>query len=188
MYWQVYLHKTVLSAEKMLVKIIQRVRDIYKIDDAALKTNSPIDYFIQTSVTVMDNYSLDQFCQMDDDDVMFAIKRWSRHPDKVLSILCNGILNRKLLKCTLQSSPVSTEIIHEICADTSRRLNISAEEASYLVFTGEAVNTTYRMGDERINILFKDGSVRDISKVDNPLIHQALSTPVKKFYICQLKL
>ncbi|MGN6618983.1 MAG: HD domain-containing protein [Ilyomonas sp.] len=187
MYWQVYLHKTVLAAEKMLVKIIERVRAIYSEEDALLRTNSPVDYFISTRFNKMDHLSLEIFCSMDDYDVMFAIKRWSNHPDTVLSLLCKGILNRRLLKCTLQSSPVSTEIIDALCEQTSKSLNLSSNEASYLVFTGEAVNTTYKMGDERINILFKDGSVRDISKVDNPLIHQTLSTPVKKFYICQLK-
>ncbi len=187
MYWQVYLHKTVLAAEKMLVKIIERVRAIYSEEDALLRTNSPVDYFISTRINKMDHLSLEIFCSMDDYDVMFAIKRWSNHPDTVLSLLCKGILNRRLLKCTLQSSPVSTEIIDALCEQTSKSLNLSSNEASYLVFTGEAVNTTYKMGDERINILFKDGSVRDISKVDNPLIHQTLSTPVKKFYICQLK-
>jgi len=96
-------------------------------------------------------------------------------------------LNRNLLKCRLQTTPFDEEIIQNKRRALAKQLNISIDETAYFVFTGEAVNTTYTLGDEHINILFKDGTVRDILKVDNPLIHQTLSMPVKKFYICELK-
>ncbi len=131
-------------------------------------------------------FCLDQFCRLDDNDVMSAIKKWSHHPDIVLSELCNGLLNRQLLKCRLQAEPIPEENIEKIQKKIAAHLHISFEDAGYLAFTGEAINTTYKLADEHINILFKDGSVKEISKVDNPLIHQTLSTPVKKFYICQL--
>jgi hypothetical protein len=129
---------------------------------------------------------LDEFCQLDDYDVVSSIKAWSSHKDKVLSLLCKSLLNRNLLKCRLQTNPLDEEIIADKRKTSARELNISVNEAAYFVFTGEAVNTTYALGDEHIKILFRDQTVRDISNVDDPLIHQTLSTPVKKFYICEL--
>ncbi|MEX6685887.1 HD domain-containing protein [Danxiaibacter flavus] len=188
MYWQVYLHKAVLAAEKMLVKIIERARAIYSPADILLKTNSPLDYFLSGNGAGMaDKQALELFCSMDDNDLMFAIKLWSKHTDVILSTLCKGILNRRLIKCSIQSEPVNEHVLMEKRAETAKNLNISLEEAAFFVFSGEATNTTYKLADEHINILFKDGAVKDISKVDNPLIHQTLSTQVKKFYICTLK-
>src|SRR5690606_28716675 len=129
----------------------------------------------------------DQFCQLDDTDVVAAIKSWCHHPDKILSLLCNGILNRNLLKVKLQSTPISPEDVNKRKKSIMERLNINGKDASYLVFTGEAVNRTYNPYNEKINILFKDGKVKDISQVDNALIQHSLSGAVKKFYICYLK-
>jgi HD superfamily phosphohydrolase len=186
MYWQVYLHKAVLAAEKMLKKTVQRVKDIWRPDDAALQTDSALDLFLASDGHTPHNF-IDAFCSIDDTDVMFAIKRWSRHPDKVLSILSSGLLNRRLLRCTLQNTPVDSELVADARKTVAKRLRICEEEAAYLVFSGNAENTTYKMGNEHINVLFKNGSVREISQVDNPLIHPTLSMPVKKFYFCQLR-
>ncbi len=115
---------------------------------------------------------------------MSAVKRWMFHSDKVLAILSRGLINRRLLKVKFQATPYDEHYVEELRSDVSRMLSIGAAEARYFVFTGEAVNTTYDPVDEKINILFKNGSVRDISQVDNALIHQTLSSPVKKFYLC----
>ncbi len=186
MYWQVYLHKTVLAAEKMLVKIIERVYKIYDPKDKKLVTNSPLDYFFNLFNKEINGYSLQEFSKMDDTDVMFAIKRWSIHPDRVLSILCNGILKRNLYKCTIQSEPVDTNHIEEKRKEIMKEYGLNENEACYFVFSGTTENTLYQSADEHINILFKDGDIKEITKIDNPLIHQTISAPVKKFYICQL--
>ncbi len=186
MYWQVYLHKAVLAAEKMLKKTVQRVKQIWREDHKMLQTGSPLDLFLAYDGQTPTNF-IDAFCSIDDSDVIFAIKRWSRHPDKVLSILSNGLLNRHLLKCTLQNTPVDSNLVAATRQAVGRRLRICEEEAAYLVFSGNAENTTYKMGNENIDILFKNGSVKEISQVDNPLIHPTLSMPVKKFYFCQLR-
>ncbi len=182
MYWQVYLHKTVLASEKMLVKIIERAREV-----KAASISQVLDIFVHRSYsnTGIDGL-LPQFCQLDDIDVMSAVKHWTNHPDKVLSTLCNNVLNRKLLKCRLQTAPFNDDEVISKKLQTAAHLNISAEEAASFVFTGEAANTTYTHGDEHINILFRDGTVKNISGVDNPLINQTLSMPVKKNYICYL--
>lgn len=186
MYWQVYLHKTVLAAEKMLVKILERVREIYANNDAALATQSELDFFLGEFDGQMDTASLEKFCSLDDHDVMHAIKRWSHHPDKILSLLCSRFLNRRLYKARLQAEPFDMDFIREKEVQAINRFNIDPAHIHYLCFTGEATNTMYQTRDERINILFKDGTVQDISRIENALIHQNLSAAVKKFYICLL--
>lgn len=183
MYWQVYLHKTVLCCEKMLVKIVERAREINA--PAISDSLNLFLHHIYNRETIFD--LLDHFCHLDDYDIVSSIKEWTKAGDPVLSLLCGSLLNRNLLKCRLQVNPFDEDIVAAKREQVARFLGISPDEASYFVFTGEAVNTTYKPGeDENINILFKDGSVRDISNVDNPLIHQTLSMPVKKFYICEL--
>lgn len=186
MYWQVYLHKTVLSAEKMLVKILERARSLYTSTDAAMQTGSALDYFLGTFNGTMDAHALAQFCALDDHDIMHAIKRWSAHPDKVLSLLCSRFLSRQLYKTTIQSEPFLPATIAAKQKESLDAFNVDASEVDFVCFTGEATNTLYQTKDERINILFKDGSIKDISLIDNALIHQNLSAAVKKNYICQL--
>jgi uncharacterized protein len=186
MYWQVYLHKTVLSAEKMLVKILERVREIYSKSDEALKTQSALDFFLGDFEGQMDQSALEKFCSLDDHDVMHAIKRWSLHPDKVLSLLCIRLLNRQLYKSRIQTEDFEPAFLMEKQIASAKQFQINPAEAHYLCFTGEASNTLYQTYDERINILYKDGMVKDISRIDNALIQQNLSAPVKKFYICLL--
>ena len=105
----------------------------------------------------------------------------------MLERLSRGLVDRKVLKIKFQSEPFDPILVITLRSDTAQRMNISEEEAKYFVFTGEAVNTTYNPLDEHIKILFKDGTVSDISKVDNALIHQQVSAPVKKYYLCYLK-
>lgn len=188
MYWQVYLHKTVMAAEKMLVRIIERAQELIAggIDLQAasnnlnffLKEHRPDDNFIR---------HLEKFAQLDDTDVMCTIKNWCGHFDKILSRLCKGLVERKLLKIRFQSEAFNEDMVAELRSQLAQKMNISEQEAGYFVFTGEAVNTTYNPFDEHIKILYKDGTVSDISKVDNALIHQQVSSPVKKYYLCYLR-
>lgn len=180
MYLQVYLHKTVLCAEKMLVNIIRRAREI--------KAQAPSEVLnIFLNETYLDNGingHLSDFCLLDDYDVMAAIKLWTGHPDKILSILCRDIINRKLLKVKYSGQKFSEAEIEEKKELSMNHFKINKEEAGYFVFTGQAVNNTYNKDEEHIRILFKDGSIKDISEVDNALINQTLLGTVKKFYIC----
>lgn len=186
MYWQVYLHKTVLAAEKMLVKILERVREIYTPGDTALVTLSELDFFLGSFNGSMDTEALEKFCSIDDHDVMHAVRRWSNHPDRVLSLLCRRLLNRELYKTRIQAEPFGAAYIDTCREEAGIQFGVPKSATPYLCFTGEASNTLYQTKDERIHILFKDGSIKDISGIDNALIHQNLSTPVKKFYICLL--
>jgi len=185
MYWQVYLHKAVMSAEMLLVKIIRRAKDLIKKDIPAIAATDALNFFLNNAGDPhLIKQHLDKFCNLDDYDVMCTIKNWSTHPDKILSILCRSLVDRRLLKIKLQAEPVDKKAIHDKRCEVAKCLQVTEQEAEYFVFTGEAINTTYDPSDERINILFKDGSVTDISQIDNALIHQQLSGPVKKYYIC----
>ena len=189
MYWQVYLHKTVLCAEKMLVRIFERARELIGLGMEVASCSPVLDFFLQQSDGAAPvDANLDKFCLMDDYDVMGTIKNWMFHSDTVLSMLSRHLIDRRLLKVKLQATAFDEGIVKGMREELSRALGISPEEARYFVFTGAAVNTTYDPGDERINILFRDGSVRDISQVDNALIHQTLASTVKKFYLCHLNI
>lgn len=187
MYWQVYLHKTVLAAEKMLIKIIERAKEIYDENDPQLKTNSSLDFFLQFSPENINTSFLNEFCMIDDTDVIAAIKRWSLHPDTVLSLLCNSVLNRNLFKCKLLNEPINEDFIIKKRKVFSEKYNVSIEESAYFIFSGDAENSMYKPGNEHINIFFKDETVKEISQIENALIHQTISAPVKKFYICELQ-
>ncbi|CAN5657017.1 HD domain-containing protein [soil metagenome] len=178
MYWQVYLHKTVLCAEQMLQRIIKRAKFIHAF------TPYQLNKFINEPVETV---TLQEFCNLDDHDVLAAIKNWCTHEDFILSFLCKGIINRDLLKVKYFADPVSTDLVGEKTNEAIQKMQISEEDASWLVFTGEAVSSTYNFENEHIHILFKDGSVKDISEVDDALISQNLSGKIKKYYICYLK-
>ncbi|MEP7110383.1 MAG: phosphohydrolase, partial [Ferruginibacter sp.] len=178
MYWQVYLHKTVLCAEQMLKRIIKRAKYI------KASTQLPLNQFINEPVETV---TLEQFCKLDDYDVVSAIKGWCTHEDKVLSFLSKSIINRDLLKVKYFAEPVDENLIEEKTLEAMQKMNLCAEEAAWLVFTGEASGSTYNFDDEHINILFKDGSVKDISEVDDALINQNQSGKIKKYYICYLR-
>lgn len=175
MYWQVYFHKTVLSAEQMLQRIIKRAKFIGAV------CNEPLNSFINSPI---ENVTLEQFCSIDDFDVMMAIKQWCAHHDVVLATLCKGIIDRHLLKVRYHSEPISEKIIKEKTEATKRNYNLSEDQVQWLVYTGEASSSTYNFENETIKILFKDGVVKDITEVDNALINENLRGKVKKYYIC----
>ena len=175
MYRQVYLHKTVLSAEQMLQRIIKRAKHI------GAQCQQPLNAFINDP---LENVTLEQFCSIDDADVLMAIKSWCGHEDKVLSFLCNGIIDRQLLKVKYVSAQADENIVSEKINQTASALSISTEDASWLVFTGTASSSTYDFENKHIKILFKDGSIKDISSVDDALINESLRGNIKKYYIC----
>lgn len=188
MYWQVYLHKTVLCAERMLVRTLQRAKELV---EKGYPLDIPIPtlkYFLEGKSNIVGNpKDLDAFCTLDDYDILASIKTWMSADDKVLSLLCEGLVNRRLFKVKFLPHPPTEEEITELKALISAETGVQSPDIDYLVFSGEVKNTTYNPESERIQILFKDGSVKDIAAVDNALIRQELSTPVKKYYLCYYK-
>jgi hypothetical protein len=167
-----------------LVRLLERARWLQHQGNHEVVLPDTLSLFLFNKLEGPIKNHLDLFCQLDDTDVISAIKRWSRHEDKILSLLCLSVLNRKLFKLKLQAEPIPAGIYSHKKKEICRMLNISEKDASFLVFTGEAENSLYNPYNEKINILFRDGTVKDISLVDNALIHQNLSQPVKKFYLC----
>ena len=186
MYWQAYLHKAVLASEKMLVNILKRAKQLSLIDKISLKTGSGTDYFLFEFNGIIDDEVLNKFCEIDDIDFEFAIKKWSKHKDIVLSELCKRILNRNLFKLKFQPEEVDDTILQKRQQEVAEKYNISLADAAFFAFKGSISNTIYKTDDEKINIHFKDGTVRDISSIENTLIHKTITAPVKKFYICSI--
>lgn len=190
MYWQVYLHKTVLSAESLLVNILKRAKELAekKVD---LFCTPALHTFLYNKYSEKDFKTnpllLDVFAKLDDNDIMTSIKVWTSHSDIVLSGLCKQLVDRKLFKVELQNQAFKEDKIKTIKVDVKKRLKLNDKEVSYFVFTGIVTNDAYRSDKIRINILFKDGSVADIADASDQLSIDVLAKTVKKHYLCSPK-
>ena len=186
MYWQAYLHKTVLGAENMLVKVLQRAKMVAPSSTGSFSASSTLDAFLRMENSAdFIKKNLELFCRLDDYDVLCSIKKWTEHPDFVLRELCTRLINRRILKTTLQEFPFEKETIEGLQQKAASLFGISWEEAQWFVFDGIATNRMYNPGNEQIKILFKDGSLRNISEVEYVLIQQLTNAPANKFYICR---
>ena len=187
MYWQVYQHKTVVASENMLVKIVERAQYLYQQNDQGVKISEVLDYFLGEFSGKLSEINLAFYCQLDDTDILFAIKKWQHHSDPVLSLLCKRLMIRKGYKCTMQSNAISKDQWETAFAQTKAAFPMNDKDLSYLCFKGTASNTLYKDDVETIKILLKTGEVSSISKIQDTIINESLSAPVKKFYICLLK-
>jgi HD superfamily phosphohydrolase len=189
MYWQVYLHKTVLGAEQLLVNILRRARELADAGEVLFATPA-LHFFLYGHVEAKhfqeDNEPLERFCGLDDTDVLASIKMWQDHSDRVLSTLCRMLSQRRLYKVQLSSETFSDEMVARKQKDAINKLGIPEESVDYFVFTGTTFSSTYNSLDERIGVAMKDGTVRDISEVENPLVTQTLARPVRKAYFCSV--
>ena len=186
MYWQVYLHKTVISAEFMLVKILDRANQLAK-RGTELFCSPAFKYFLYQDIdseSFKTKETLDAFANLDDTDILGAIKVWQTHEDKVLSMLASMIVNRNLLKIRLQEEPFTEEEIQKRRDQFAQENGISAEDAAYFVFADFIENNAYNATSDRINILYKNGEVKDITEASDNLNIQSLSNPVRKYFLC----
>lgn len=184
MYWQVYLHKTVLGAEQLIINILTRAKEIAR-DGGELFCTPAFRYFLYHPVTVtdfQDDELLKLFCELDDTDVLVSIKVWQSHKDPTLSKLCKMLVDRKLYKIILSTKEVES-LLAEKQEIALRREGINKDNLHYFVSSGTTFNNTYNIDDERIYIEMKDGTVRDISEMDNPLVNKTSAGPVHKNYI-----
>ena len=186
MYWQVYMHKSVVAAENMLVKIIERAQWLLAQKEDAIETGTVLDYFLSEFTGKLADIDLNAYCQLDDTDILSAIKKWQHHKDPVISLLCNRLLNRKSFKCKMQDKPISASEWDAAYALVRAKFPMNEKDLSFLCFKGEATNTLYKNDGETIKILLKTGQISTISQIQNALINESLSAPVKKFYICLL--
>ncbi|MES2704407.1 MAG: HD domain-containing protein [Bacteroidota bacterium] len=189
MYWQVYLHKTVLGAEMLLINILRRAKELAR-EGKELFATPALHYFLYKDLTEEDFYNepmhLEKYCQLDDSDVMASIKVWQTHEDKVLSMLCRMLTLRKLYKVLLSSQSLASNL-EEKKEKVKSLLQLEDSELSYFVFTGEASNSTYNINDELIKIEMKDGGYKNITEIDDSLVNQTLARAVHKNYICYVQ-
>ncbi len=190
MYWQVYLHKTVLSAEKLLVNILKRAKEL-SLRGETLFASPALNLFLKHNFSRKDFISnpklLHQFILLDDYDIMGAVKVWASHPDKVLSLLCDNLINRQLYKIELQNTPIDKAYKEQLLQKVLKTFRLSAKEAGYLVFSESVNNSAYNAEKSKINILFKDGSLVDVVEASDQLNLKALSKKVTKYFICYPK-
>jgi len=191
MYWQVYLHKTVLVAENLLVKILKRAKELSD-NKVPVEASKPLEYFLKNTVTkkmfLESEEPLENFARLDDVDMMAAVKNWTTHEDKILSLLCEKLLDRKLLKIEIKNEPFSESRIERIKKEVKKQYGLQTmNEVSYFVFTSSTSNSAYNPEKGNINILYKDGSLKDIAKASDQLNISVLSEPVKKYFLCYPK-
>ncbi|NDC40033.1 MAG: HD domain-containing protein [Chitinophagia bacterium] len=186
MYWQVYLHKTVLAAEMLLINILRRAREL-ALDGADLFATPVLRHFLYQQLTLddfLDNPNhIAQFCKLDDADVLAAIKVWQNYPDAVLSRLCQMLVLRKLYKILFVSESLAN-ILGEKMEQFRAGSSIDERHLHYFVFEGIATNNTYNVNDELIWIDTKAGGVKNITEIEGSLVNQALAGAVSKSYVC----
>ncbi|MGB0882388.1 MAG: HD domain-containing protein [Vicingaceae bacterium] len=187
MYWQVYLHKTVLSAENLLVNILKRAKEI-AINGEELFCTPSLKEFLYNQHNLEsfknDPNVLKTFAELDDIDIMASVKVWVNHSDKTLATLCKMINNRDLYKIKLQKKKFDKSEIKSISDKAKSKLKLSNNEISYFVFQDSIVNNAYNPKMDNINILLKNDQLLDIKEAADTFNISALSTPVKKWFMC----
>ena len=184
MYWQVYLHKTALSAERMLVHLITRAKEVHSLDNIS----TALTYFLTNQIS-LDQFqenpdNIDQFSKLDDSDIWHAIKIWEKNKDKVLQLLSKHLINRNLFKIKLSNEPLRKEEIQQLKTKISKEYNLLNKEAAFFLSHGEVSNAAYVSSGETIKIITKKGNLIAIEKAaDLPNI-TAMSKIVKKYYLC----
>ena len=185
MYWQAYLHKTSLVAELILTKTLKRAKELTQ-KGVILPSSPSLLFFMQNKIELEDfnDDVLDKFAQLDDYDIVSALKSWQHHDDFILRSLSKMIINRDLLKIKLSSEKFPTEEIHELIERFAAKNQISQQDAAYFVFKGKIKNQAYNKTAEPIHILKKDKTIEDVVEASDQLNLKALSKPVTKYYIC----
>jgi HD superfamily phosphohydrolase len=187
MYWQVYLHKTAIAAETMLIQILRRAKTLIH-EGKKLTCTSALMTFLKKDYTWEEFASTDKlwlaFTDLDDHDVWAAIKEWKHVTDPILSRLCGDFLARRLFTCKLGTQPIPKSKRTELAQEITQRLKINEEELSYFVVEGTTSNSAYVQGDNTIKIVDKQGQVVELAEASDLPTIQALSKIVKKYYFC----
>lgn len=189
MYWQVYLHKTVLAAESVLVQTLKRAKFLAK-QGVDLHASPSFKLFLYNDFykeDFLEDKVLEAFTKLDDFDILTAIKVWCDHEDKVLSLLSRSLIERKLPKIKIRKKPFSKKKVDEILEHEAIKKELNKEETKYFVFTNVITNNAYNAMEDKIKIRFKNGKIKDITKASDNFNIQALTVPVKKHYLCYPK-
>ena len=187
MYWQVYLHKTVVGYEKMLVSLLSRAKHLTAIGCDVFAPPA-LSYFLRNDVDAewfaAHDEAFQMYLMLDDNDIMSAIKVWAMSDDKILSTLATNILTRRLFKVEVFDEPVSQEYVDVIAQSISKKMGISMEDTHYLVSVNAIQKDTYDISDNSITIVMKDGTTKDIAEASEILNVQTLAKKNRKYFLC----
>ena len=191
MYWQVYLHKTSVAYERMLISTLLRAKELAS-QGVELFASPALHFFLYNDINHTEFHNnpdcLENFIQLDDNDIWTALKVWSNHPDKVLSTLSLGMINRNIFKLENSAEPIGEDRIKELTLQISQQLGITLSEANYFVSTPSIEKNMYDPADDSIDIIYKDGTIKNIAEASDMLNISLLSKKVKKYYLCYQRL
>lgn len=190
MYWQVYLHKTAMAAEKMLVNTLSRAKELSNNGDK-LFASPALSYFLNTDTTLEDfsnnGIAIQHFANLDDNDIWSSLKVWASHKDTVLSVLSEGMVNRKLFKMEITDKKKPEDKIEQILENFKKKFDLNEKEASYFISYDVFTTDMYSEKDDSIDILYKNGRIKNISEASDMLNIELLSKKVVKHYFAYLR-
>jgi len=187
MYWQVYLHRTCVAYEKVLVNMLTRAKDLIRMGQEVFASPA-LKYFLNNEVDAawfaQHPETLQNYGELDDSDIWSAMKAWKHHEDKILSTLATDMLDRRIFKVEVHEEPIPKERIEELKRNISQNMGIAYEDAHYMMSINTISKDMYNVEDDSIAILYKNGMVRDISEASELLNVQLLSKKIRKYYLC----
>ncbi len=190
MYWQVYLHKTVLVAEFTLMNVLKRAKQL-NMQGVSTFATPALDFFLKNVISIDEfennNEVVDKFTELDDYDIFTSMKVWKNHSDPVLSYLSSSIVDRRLLKVEMQNEPFEDEYVESIRKNVISRLHLDDNDIDYFVISDKTSNFTYKLGADKIGILYKTDEIVDIAEASDQLNISTLSVPTTKYFICYPK-
>lgn len=191
MYWQVYLHKTAVAAEKMMINTLKRAKEL-SMQGEKLFASPALSYFLSHDCCKTDfennGEALRHFVNLDDNDIWSALKVWSSHSDTVLRILSDGMVNRKLFKIEISDEKIDDDRVNGLIGSLMKKFAISEHDASFLISSDMLTTDMYSKEDDSIGIIYKNGEVKDISKASDMLNIELLSKKIEKYYFTYLNI
>ncbi len=194
MYWQVYLHKTVLSADCLLINILKRAKEL-TLGGVELFSTPSLKVFLEHKITLEDFQSnatyagrpvLSIFAELDDNDLFASIKHWRYHDDEILAYLSRNLIDRKLFKIKIGDKPFPEKMINNIREKLINQFDVSEEHIHYYLVQESIINNAYAIHADKINVLFKDGTISEIDEASDINL-SILSQTVRKYFICYPK-
>jgi HD superfamily phosphohydrolase len=191
MYWQVYFHKTVIAAEFLLMKLLQRAKEL-TMSGVEVFATPPLAFFLKNKISKSDMIArkdliIENFVSLDDDDLMVSAKAWIKHTDVVLSELAKNLINRILPKIRIQKKPFDKNVISQISKNVIQKYAWPEEYMQYFVYTGTITNKAYSQFDDRISILYNNGEIEDIAEASDIFNLNELYKTAKKYFLCYPK-
>ena len=194
MYWQVYLHKTAVAYEKVLVNMLRRAKQLYRTEQQTLPLplSPPLAYFLQNDVDAQwfkeHPEALRMYSELDDSDIWSAMKTWRHSDDKILATLATDMLDRRIFRVEVYEQPIPQEHIREVQQQIAEKMDIPLEDAHYLMEVVTLSKDMYSPLEDSIDILYKDGTIRPITQASELLNVELLSRKVSKHYLCYQRL